>query len=238
MIITAILIYLFVVLMFYVFQRKLLFRPPADGSDYHIYFGRGLHGKVLNQHWSKDAIIYYGGNNEQILDNFRDVFPDHTVYLVPYRGYSGNAGKPTEAGLFEDAEYIFDQVVYRHKNVSVIGRSLGSGVATHIAAVKPVHRLILITPFDSIERVAFDHYPFVPMSLIVRDKFRSYEKAPAIAAPTMIVVACWDRTIEYKRVKSLMKSFNRGVIRSMLFYDCNHTDILEHIEYDDLRKFL
>lgn len=237
MIITAILIYLFVVLMFYVFQRKLLFRPPAVGCT-HLYFGRGLHGRVISQDLDNDAIIYYGGNNEQILDNFRGVFPDHTVYLVPYRGYSGNAGKPTEAGLFEDAEYIFDQVSCHHPNVSVIGRSLGSGVATHIASVKPVHRLILITPYDSIERVAFDHYPFVPMSLIVRDKFRSYEKAPAIVAPTLIVVASWDQTIKYRRVKGLMKSFKQGVIQSILFCDCNHTDILEHIEYDDLRKFL
>jgi len=238
MIITAILIYLFIVLMFYVFQRKLLFRPTADGYT-HIDFGKGLHGKVLNPDYEIDAIIYFGGNNEQILDNFESVFPDHSVYLIPYRGYSGNPGKPTEAGLFEDAEYIYDLVSRDHqRNVTVIGRSLGSGVAAHIASVKPVHRLVLITPYDSIERVAFDHYPFMPMSLIVRDKFRSYEKAPAIVAPTMIIIACWDQTIKYGRVNSLMKSFNTGVIQSLLYCDCNHTDILEHIQYDDVRKFL
>jgi len=83
------------------------------------------------------ALLYLGGNAEDVagrVELFAEAFSDRSLYLVNYRGCGGSSGRPAEAGLVADAFAVFDQVRARHTNVTVMGRSVVSGVAVQVAA--------------------------------------------------------------------------------------------------------
>jgi pimeloyl-ACP methyl ester carboxylesterase len=110
-------------------------------------------------------------------------FPDRAIYLLHYRGYGGSSGTPSEKALFADALTLFDEVRTKHSSVDVVGRSLGSGVAVYVASLRPVARLVLVTPFDSLEGLAALRFPYVPVKWLLRDKFESWRFAPQVTAP-------------------------------------------------------
>jgi pimeloyl-ACP methyl ester carboxylesterase len=145
-----------------VYQRRLIYYPvaldPSFVAERIVVDNQGtrLQGWVLNPGQRK-AVIYFGGNSEMITHRrgfFEDVFRDYSVYLINYRGYGDSEGSPSEAGLFSDALAIYDQLSPRHQSISAYGRSLGSGVAVYLAARRPLEKLILLTPYDSVAAVA------------------------------------------------------------------------------------
>src|SRR3970282_1389931 len=130
--------------------------PPAN-LDLPVD-GAVLRGWVVNPR-NTDAVIYFGGNAQPVHAMRADLaqwFPGHSSYLVPYRGYGASDGVPGERALTADALALYDLVRSKHRDgsITVIGRSLGSGVASHLAARRPVARLVLVTPFDSMARLA------------------------------------------------------------------------------------
>ena len=164
---------------------------------------------VLNIGQSK-AIIYFGGNAENVdynVNNFTEIFKNYTVYLVKYRGYGKSTGKPTEKGLCSDALYIYDLIKNKYPNISIIGRSLGTGVATYLAAKRDIDKLALITPFDSIESVAQERLPVYPMSLLLRDKYKSIDRVHQIKAQTLILMAQNDQVIKKEHTENLSNKF-------------------------------
>jgi pimeloyl-ACP methyl ester carboxylesterase len=128
-----------------------------------------------------------------------------------YRGYGGSSGQPSEAALFADGLALFDRVRADHDRIAVLGRSLGSGVAMHLAARRPVTRLVLVTPFDSIEAVAARQFPLVPVGLLLRDKYRSWVDAPRVSAPTLLIAAERDEVIPRANTDALLSHFLPGV---------------------------
>jgi len=119
------------------------------------------------------ALLYFGGNAEDVAGNievFSETFPEHSLYLVNYRGYGGSSGRPSEAGLVADALAVFDHVQARHEDLAVMGRSLGSGVAVQLAAERPVARLVLVTAFDSRVNVAREYFRWLPVGMLMRDR--------------------------------------------------------------------
>ena len=95
----------------------------------------------VRQRSGPDALIYFGGNAEDVsfsLNEFAAAFPQHSIYMLYYRGYGGSTGSPSEAALHADAQALFDQVQKEHPNIVLVGRSLGSGVAVRLAANNPV----------------------------------------------------------------------------------------------------
>lgn len=123
-----------------------------------------------------DAIVYFGGNAEDVsldLPSFTTAFPTAAIYLLHYPGYGGSAGNPTEKSIIAAAFVLFAAVRAQHANVTVIGRSLGTGVAIQVASQRPATRLVLVTPYDSLVDVAEEHYPFLPNRLMMLDKYDS-----------------------------------------------------------------
>lgn len=159
------------------------------------------------------ALIYFGGNAQdvsRVAPQFMKAFPDQPVYLVNYRGYGGSSGNPSEAALLRDAVTVFDFVRARHPEVAVIGQSLGSGVAVFLATVRQIARLVLITPYDSIETVAQNSFPQFPVSLLLKDKFKSAARAGSVRSPTLILLAEYDEVIPRVSSEALIASF-RGL---------------------------
>ncbi len=169
-------------------QRSHIYFPVPESNPAGVRSMRLQSGDADLKIWfvqrpGPRAIVYFGGNAEDVAYNmagFSAAFPDHSLYLVNYRGYGGSSGEPTEAGLTSDAVSIFDQLRLRHPEISVIGRSLGSGIAVHLASLRDVRRLVLVTPFDSLVNVAREHFRYFPVSLLMRDRYESVRRVPSI----------------------------------------------------------
>lgn len=182
----------------------------------------------------EDAIVYFGGNSEAVESNsgqYGTMFSDKTVYLVSYRGYGHSTGAPSEAAFYKDAEVIYDQLQLKHKSLSVIGRSLGSGVATWLASVRTLKHLILVTPYDSITNVAQDKYPFYPVDLILRHKFDSISRASGIAIPVLILIAENDELIPPSHSYQLAEALVSAKVEIKLITNANHNNIISSPEY-------
>ncbi len=189
-----------------------------------------------------NAIIYFGGNAEDVSGNipqFRNIFPRHNVYLVNYRGYGGSTGSPSEMGLYKDALAVFDEIRSRYTDISVIGRSLGSGVATYLATARDIDRLILVTPFDSIENVAKKAMPLLPVSLLLKDKFDSAGRVADIDAPVLVVIAENDEVIAKRHSDALAGAFPDSQVTVEVIPDTGHNTIDMSPRYANvLSKFL
>jgi len=230
-----ILAYLFLVAAIFLFQRNLLYYPvpyQAGINRDEISFsndGLVLHGWVLNQGKPR-ALIYFGGNSEAIesnIGNFEQIFRDYSVYLIHYRGYGKSEGKPTQAGLFSDALAIYDAIRPKHSSISVMGRSLGSGVAVYLASNRETRKLILLTPYDSIAEVAQHHYPFVPARYVARDRFESFRYAGDITAPVLMVTAELDRIVPKERALALREYLTNTEVEYHTIPSAAHNNVTE-----------
>jgi pimeloyl-ACP methyl ester carboxylesterase len=225
-------------------QRSMIYLPPPRG------IGSGaptitlpVDGAQLavttRQRQGPNAVLYFGGNAEDVsysLPDLAEAFPEHALYLLHYRGYGASSGSPTEAALFSDAIALFDTVRAEHEHVIVVGRSLGSGIAVHLASVRPVSRLVLITPFHSIEDIAARQFPFVPMRWLLRDKYESRRYAAQVSAPTLLLVAEHDEIIPRASSEALHRSFRSGIATLEFVAGTTHNTISDSAEYLQLLR--
>lgn len=232
-------LYLGICLLLFIFQRSLLYAPtPSPRVPPDSLATLEVEGAVLNISvrllQGPDALIYFGGNAQDVsgrLDAFAETFPDHSIYMMHYRGFGGSTGSPSEEAIHADARELFEMVHAKHNNIVVVGRSLGSSVAVRIAATQPVSRLILVTPFDSILNIVKPGYPFIPTGLLLKDKYESWRDAPRVKAPTLIVIAEEDRIIPRERSLALVEAFSEGVTKTVFITDVGHNSITSSPHY-------
>ena len=232
----------------YTQQRKLLYdRSPKERvSGARVlrlrHDGETLRVLRVGPKHRADALVYFSGNAGILsaeLACFRETFPKRTVYLVNYRGYGGSTGSPTEAGLFKDAVAVFDWVKSRHRRVALMGRSLGSGVAVFVAAMRPVEKLVLVTPYDSMENVAKRQFPIFPISWILHDKFASHVHAGAIGKPTLVLLAETDEVIPRQLSDALVGALGASVVSVDVIAGASHSTIIANADYwERVRKFV
>lgn len=188
------------------------------------------------------ALLYFGGNAEDVAGNlpaFAAAFPAHSLYLVNYRGYGGSTGSPSEAALQADAIAIYDDLRGRHPEISVIGRSLGSGVAVHLASLRDVHRLVLVTPFDSLVNVAREHFRYLPVGWLMRERYESANRVPAVRAPTLVVIAGADEIVPRARAAALVAAFPASQVRSEVLPGATHNGLDRMPQYlERIEEFL
>lgn len=239
--------YVFISLLLFFFQRKLMYFPTPKVSienEKEISFevnGVKLYGWIVNE-GNEKALIYYGGNAESIEGNisfFKTILPQYSVYLVNYRGYGKSEGKPYEKGLYLDAEAIYEKVAKKHKSISIMGRSLGSGVATYIASKKNIHRLVLVAPYDSVQNVAKSIYKFFPIELLLKDKFDSAKRVADIKAKTLILYGSDDEIIRPIHTKNLSSYFKDGSLQVVKIDKAQHNNIAIFEKYTQtIKNFL
>lgn len=226
--------YLVACALLYFQQRRLVYYPqftraePARTDIALARPGATLRGWVVNP-GQRDAVLYLGGNAEAVEANREDLarwLPGHTTYLFAYRGYGASDGVPGEAALLADALAQYDEVVGRHPQgrVSVIGRSLGSGIATHVAAERDVPRLVLVTPFDSLAAVAQAHYPFFPVRWLLQDRYDSARRLPRHHGGLLVLRAGRDAVVPPAHTDRLLAAF-RGKARVVDFPGASHDDL-------------
>jgi uncharacterized protein len=183
-----------------------------------------------------DLILYFGGNAEDVLHTAMDAerLSAKRLLVTNYPGFGGTTGKPSEIALFRNALLAYDYAVSRGyaapEHIVAMGRSLGSGVATYVAANRPVRRVVLITPFDSIVAVAGRHYPIFPVRLLLKHRFASDRLAPRIRAPVLIVAAEADDVIPSAHARQLFDAW-AGPKEIHVLPRAGHNDIERHSDY-------
>ena len=240
------LLYFTAALSLYLMQRKFIYYPtPVAAHPLSEIVIEAIDGTRLNvvvgNAGKNEAVIYFGGNAESNAHSAPDLvaqLSDKTIYSVNYRGYGGSDGTPTESNLFKDAEVIFDTIAATHSNVSVIGRSLGSGVASWLTSQRPVKQMVLITPFDSILNIAKKSYPVFPVGWLLKDKYQSIEYAPDIKIPVLVILAGRDRVIPSESSHRLIEAFSHPVKVSVL-ENSGHNDLqMDDRFYSLIKHFL
>ena len=126
---------------------------------------------------------------------------------------------------------LFDKVRAEHQNIVVVGRSLGSGVAVHLASLRPVARLVLVTPYDSLQQLAAQQFPYFPVRWLLLDKFESSKYAERVTAPTLIIAAEHDEVIPRASTEILYEHFRAGVASLRVIAGTGHNTISESPEY-------
>ena len=214
-------------------QRSALLHGPVQSLFIHAADGTRLHAWHVKGDSDKALLIYFGGNAEEVswmLHEAGSRTPGMSWLLVDYRGYGSSQGSPSETALVADALRWYDEVAPHDQSVYLLGRSLGSGVAVQLAAARPVSGVILVTPFDSMVEVGRRHYPFLPVSWMLRHRFESIEAAPKITAPLLCLVATRDEVIPAAHARRLFDAWG-GPRRWVTLEGANHNSTDDHRHY-------
>ena len=171
---------------------------------------RGWLAKPANAAARVPLVIYFGGNAEEV-SHFA-VQAGHlggwALLAVNYRGYGDSAGKPSEAALCADSLAVHEWASQRADidatRIVAMGRSLGSGVAVFLASQRSLAGVILVTPYDSLRAVAQRHYPYAPVSLLLRHNFDSGARAPRITTPVLMLAARRDTIVPALHARALL----------------------------------
>ena len=221
-------IYFFILISTYIFQRNLLYHPKENN-----YFGDPLtveiekvkvntqdriellswyHNKNLNNY---KTILFLHGNAGSLENRIHKInhFKDMNVnfLLISWRGFSGNKGKPTEKGLYEDAKSAVSWLKSKgvnENNIIIYGESLGTGVATEIAQNKNFAGIILESPFTSMIDAGKNQYPYLPVRLLLKDKYESNKKIKNIKSPILIMHGKVDTLVPFDMGKKMYELAN------------------------------
>ncbi len=127
------------------------------------------------------------------------------VLLTDYRGYGGNPGHPTEDGLARDARAALQFVRERATMTPVVyfGESLGAAVAVELATFEPPIALVLRSPFTSLADVGRVHYPWLPVSALLKDRYPSIERISSVQVPTLVIAGESDSIVPVDQSRAL-----------------------------------
>ena len=227
-------------LFFFFCQRSFIYVPRPASSAHAVAVTLEVPGATLRvscrQLEGTKALVYFGGNAEDVactLPELAAAFPDRAIYCLHYRGYGGSTGHPAEAAMRSDARTLFDMVHARHEDVMAVGRSLGSSLAIQLAAERPVSRLVLVAPFESILRIAQRTAPFLPMRLLLCDPWQSWRYAPRVTCPTLILAAAHDEIVPMRDTRKLLDAFHPGVATLRVIDGTDHNSVSGPEEFWD-----
>lgn len=239
------LLYVAVCALMYFQQRRLMYFPQftrVEAAQTNFALQQdGLTLRGWQQHPGAaaapagEALIYLGGNAERVeqaLPLLHQWLPEHSIYSLAYRGYGASDGQPTEANLERDALALYDAVQQLHPQgrITVVGRSLGTGVAAAVAAQRQPSRLVLVTPFDNMTATVRDHYGWLPVAWLLRDRYPSDERLAQYRGPVLVLRAGRDTLVLPARTDALEQSLARRPSGRLQVHDepaADHISILQ-----------
>ena len=225
-------------------QRRLMYFPDRDvlpparvglEAVEEVRFttadGVRLHGWFVAAERPRFTVIVFNGNagNRAYRGPLAAALraQGHSVLLFDYRGFGESGGSPTESGLAEDARAAREQVTMRADvdaaRVVYFGESLGTAVATRLAAEHPPAALILRSPFASMTEVGRFHYPMLPVSLLLRDRYASVERIGTVHCPLLVIAGDRDRIIPLAHSRALFDAA-AGPKRLVVIPGADHND--------------
>ncbi|WP_143018873.1 alpha/beta hydrolase [Natribacillus halophilus] len=249
----------------YALQERLIFHQPSlspsdaqqviDQNDHveEVSFqskdDERLHGWLLHpqQRESEDTqlLIYYGGNAEELSMQIPEMsahLEDWSVLLVNYRGYGMSEGSPGEEVLYADALTIYDEIRDQLEgeitSTVLMGRSLGTGVATKVASEREVDGLVFVSAFDTFTEVARLQFPFLPVSWLLQHEFDSLSRINDTSAPLLAIAGDNDEIVPKERSRALLANYE-GTVQFETLAERGHNDLhLDESFWPLIREFL
>ncbi len=239
LIIGILLIYASVLILLFIFQRNLMYQP-----DENNYFGDKLEVDIIKVKiktldnidllgWfhKKDlkrfkTIVYFHGNAGKLenrihkLNHFKDMGVNFLI--IAWRGFSGNDGKPSEEGLYRDGNSAIiwlKSLGLSEEDIIIYGESLGTGVATEIAQNNNFAGLVLETPFTSMIEAAKNFYPYIPVGLILKDKYKNDIKIKNINIPVLVMHGEADQIVPFWMGEKIYEMANEPKYSYFTKYD-------------------
>lgn len=182
------------------------FHPPAVGMPTILFF----HGNGAD--WQSGAAA------SQLLAD-----AGYGVLAAEYRGYQGNPGHPDEEGLYRDARAAHDwlgQQGVDDRSIVIVGNSIGSGAAVQLASEVRPAALILVSPFASLTRTVKARLPWLPVELLLRDRYDNETKVRTLNLPILVLHGTGDRVVPAEHSRILAQANKRIELR--LFEGAGH----------------
>tara|TARA_X000001036_G_scaffold221848_1_gene207599 strand:- start:210 stop:1010 length:801 start_codon:yes stop_codon:yes gene_type:complete len=225
---SLIIAYLVLIIFIYFYQRNLLYHPSENNyQNDNIKFNYDeifikVEEEIQLKSWIirkdlkkfKTLVIFHGnaGDLSNRIYKLNELYKlDINILLISWRGFSGNKGSPTEKNLYADAKasikWLNEQGV-KNSQIILYGESLGSGVAVEIGKENNFNSIILESPFTSIENSAKIYYPYLPVKLLLKDRYDSISKIKKINTPILIMHGKKDDVVPFSMGKELFEKAN------------------------------
>ena len=225
---SVVLAYLIIILFVYFYQRSLLYHPSENNylndkisfSYEEIFIETDKNIKLKSWFIEKDlnkfkTILIFHGNAGNLFNRIYKLNElnklDLNILIISWRSFSGNKGKPTEKNLYHDAEQAVKWLKAKgldNKNIILYGESLGTGVAVELAQKNTFNSVILESPFTSIAKAAKIYYPYLPINLLLKDRYDSIDKIDKIIKPVLIMHGMKDNIVPHEMGIMLFQKAN------------------------------
>ena len=227
-VISITLAYLVINLFIYFYQRNLLYNPSENNylndkinfNYKEIFIETDKNIKLKSWFINKDlkkfkTLVFFHGNAGNLLNRVHKINElnklDINILLISWRGFSGNKGKPSEKNLYYDAKQTIDWLKAQglnNKNIILYGESLGTGVVTELASKNNFGGVILESPFTSMVDTAKIYYPYLPVNLLLKDRYDSKSKINYIKSPILIMHGKMDNIVPQQMGLELFEKAN------------------------------
>lgn len=199
------------------FQRRLIYFPSQDLGDLTVIVPSAENVTLTTEDGLALGALFVpaGGNAGSVTvvifngngGNRGDRIPlakalaasGYGVLLLDYRGYGGNPGTPSEDGLAADGRaavaYLETRSDVDRDRLVYFGESLGAAVAISVVEHRPPSALVLRSPFTSLGDVGAFHYPYLPVSILLWDRYPNVERIREVEVPVFVVAGSADRTV-------------------------------------------
>ena len=221
-------IYLGVLVLLVLLERFLVYPAPSvlsgnwNASEFKaqdVFFsssdGTRLHGWYVEHPDPQAHILFCHGNGEHVgyLGSWLEALSDKldaSIFAFDYRGYGKSEGKPFEQGVLEDAEAAQDWLARRagleRNEIVVYGRSLGGGVAVHLAGMHGAHALVAERTFHSMLEIGVRQYPFIPVRYLMRNQYPSDQRISTYSGPLLQLHGTDDEIVPLESARILFEA--------------------------------
>ena len=248
-------VYFLIVIFLFLYQRKLLYHPGEnnyldDASLNHniekVYIPSD--NKLVAWHFKKNAkfktLLFFHGNAGKIdnriykLNEFSKLNINYLIFA--YRGFSGNEGEPTEKGLYKDAravKYWLNLNNIQDNEIILYGESLGTAIAVDLAKEFDFSGIILESPFTSMQKLAKIYYPYLPIKLLLKDKYKTDEKMQSISSSILVMHGKQDKIVPFFMGEKIFDLAKNPKYSFFVDYDDHMMDFSNNL-IDSLDKFI
>lgn len=246
----AVVLYLGVLVLVTLFQRKLIYFPSRGSEEEVVAYAkaeglvpwRNARGDLIGFHsfpreTARSPVLVFHGNAGFAAHRsyFARLFRDHPVFIVEYPGYGARDGKPKEATIKAAAEAALGELVggvsrSGWESILVVGESIGSGPATWLAGRYPdvVRGVLLITPFTSLVDVAASQFPFLPVRILLRERWDNVRHLAGYPGPVGILLAAEDSVVPARFGRELHDQYE-GKTQLWTVAGADHNTIMQNL---------
>ena len=221
-------VYTLILIFIYLNQRNLLYHPTENNylnnqiefdyeeilikTEKNINLKSWLIKKDIKKY---KTLIFFHGNAGNLFNRVHKLNElnqlDINILIISWRGFSGNPGKSTEKNLYHDAKMSIkwlNNMGVSNNKIILYGESLGTGVAVELGQNNTFNSVILESPFTSMEHAAKIYYPYLPINLLLKDRYDSIDKIKKITKPVLIMHGMKDNIIPHEMGVMLFQKAN------------------------------